>query len=172
MKAILTTLFFAICINILSQSDIEFKQIIEDDYSISYPNDWELGKSGLMGTSFIVFSPLVSEQDQFRENVNLLIQDLSAYNIDLDMFVEISEGQIKTMIKNGNLLQSERLKKGDQEYQKVIYTGDQGNYKLKFEQYYLVKNNNAYILTLTCETQEFDDYHKIGENILDSFKLK
>lgn len=171
MKAILTSLFFAICINAISQSD-EFKQIVEDDYSISHPSNWELNKSGLMGTSFIVFSPLVSDQDQFRENVNLLIQDLSAYNIDLDQFVEISEGQIETMIKNGNLLKSERIKKGDQEYQKVIYTGDQGNFKLKFEQYYLVKNSKAYILTLTCETQEFDNYHNVGERILDSFMLK
>lgn len=174
MRVKISLLFIVtlICINVIGQNENEKKKLVEDNYSISYPSDWELNKSGQMGSSFILFSPVESNQDIFRENINLLIQDLSNYNIDLDKFVEISKGQIKTMVKNGNLLKSERINTDSDEFHKVIYTGDQDIYKLKFQQYYWVKKQKAYILTLTCEKHQFDSYQKIGVEILNSFKLK
>lgn len=144
----------------------------ESDYSIQYPIDWELNQSGQMGTSFILFSPVSSNQDQFRENVNLLIQDLTEHNLDLDEYVKISEGQIKTLITDGEIIESKRITDSDLNHQKVIYTGKQGIYQLKFEQYYWVVGNKAYILTLTCEENQFNNYQEIGEKILKSFKLK
>ncbi len=160
-----------LCIDSFAQTGSDTKIFSKDNYSISYPNNWEINNTGQMGTSFLILSPVESEQDQFRENVNLLIQDLSAYNIDLNEFVNISEGQIKTIITNSSLISSERIKIGKNNYHKVIYTGDQDIYKLKFEQYYWVKNKKAYILTLTCETNQFDAYQSVGEDILNSFKL-
>jgi hypothetical protein len=149
-----------------------WKLIEGADYTIQYPETWELNESGQMGTKFILFSKQVSPQDKFRENVNLIVQDLSGQSINLDKYVEISEEQIRTFLTNGKLIESKRLKESENEFHKMIYTGDQGIYKLKFEQYYLIKNNNAYVLTLTCETEQFDSYREIGENILNSLTLK
>lgn len=148
-----------------------WKLLSDDNYTINYPDSWELNKSGQMGTSFILFSPLSSEQDQFKENVNLIIQDLSGHNLDLDKYVEISEGQIKTMITDGRILESKRMTTKTLNYQKVLYTGRQGVFNLKFEQYYWVVENNAYVLTLTCEESQFDNYQVTGEKILKSFEL-
>ncbi|MGQ1786839.1 MULTISPECIES: PsbP-related protein [unclassified Saccharicrinis] len=176
MRQILKLYLFAFLILILNinthgQKEPGIKTLEKDKYSVNYPFDWDLDESGLHGASFILFSPILSGEDMFRENINLLIQDLSAYNIDLDKYVEISEGQIKTMVKNGKLISSERLNDGQNYFQKVIYTGDQDIYKLKFEQYYWVKNKKAYVLTLTCENHMFDSYKETGEEILKSFKL-
>lgn len=143
----------------------------KDTYLFDYPKDWELDESGQMGTSFILFSPLSSQNDQFRENVNLLVQDLTGYNLDLDRYVEISEGQIKTMITNGKLSESERVTNQSLDYQRVIYTGKQGIFNLKFEQFYWVVGDKAFVLTLTCEESQFDDYRLTGEKILNSFKI-
>jgi len=148
-----------------------WKSMTENNYSINYPDNWELNKSGQMGTSFILFSPLSSEQDQFKENVNLLVQDLAGHNLNLDKYVEISENQIKTMITDGNIIESKRITTEPLNYQKVIYTGKQGIYNLKFEQYYWVVDDKAYILTLTCEESQFDNYQATGEKILKSFNL-
>ena len=148
-----------------------WKSISENNYSISYPENWELNKSGQMGSSFILLSPLLSEKDQFRENVNLIIQDLRGYNLDLDKYVEISEDQIKTVITNGEILESNRTTVDDLSYQKVIYTGKQGIFNLKFEQYFWVVEDQAYILTMTSEESQFDNYQETGEKILNSFKL-
>jgi len=157
-----------------AQSDIQnnWKTINETDYIIQYPDSFDLNTSGQMGMSFILLSRQTSQQDNFRENVNLLIQDLKGLNINLDKFVEISVGQIKTMLTNGNLIESKKLRENGVEFQKLIYSGDQGIYKLKFEQFYWVKNEKAYILTLTCEVEQFENYKVTGEKILKSFKLK
>ena len=112
-----------------------------------------------------------SVKKEFKENVNLIVQDLTGYNIDLNQYVEISENQIKTMITDGNIISSERVKKDEKEFQRVIYTGKQGIYDLKFEQYYWVENNNAYVLTLTCEITAYTDFKNTGEKILNSFEI-
>lgn len=144
----------------------------KDNYSIEYPSNWELNESKRMGTIFILFSPSTSNKDQFRENINLIIQDLSDDNIDLKKYTEISENQIRTDIKNGKIIESKYMKDQDLEYHKIIYTGNQENRDLKFEQYYWVFEKKAYVLTLTCELSEFDNYKLTGEKILNSFKLR
>jgi hypothetical protein len=149
-----------------------WKMLDQKEYSIQYPGDWELSTSGQMGTTFMILSARSSDQDQFRENVNLLIQDLSGQNINLDKYVEISEGQIKTMITDGNIIESKRLNLNGLTFHKEIYTGRQGIYNLKIEQYYCVERQKAYILTLTCEVKEFEKFKDTGERILNSFKLK
>ena len=155
-----------------NETENGWKSLNESGYSIQYPENWELDKSGKMGLSLILLTKPSSPQDQFRDNVNMLIQDLQGQNINLDKYVEISEGQIITMVSNGNLLESKRLSENGSEFQKIIYTGDQGVYKLKFEQYYWIKNGKAYVLTLTCELEQFETYKVTGEKILKSFRLK
>jgi hypothetical protein len=149
-----------------------WKTIEEIEYSIEYPESWELDRSGHMGMSFMLLSKQITPDDRFKENVNLLIQKLAGLNIDLDKFVAISEEQIKTLITNSNLLESKRLSKNGKTFHKVVYTGDQGVMKFKFEQYCWVQNEKAYIVTFTCEASQFDLYRETGEKILDSFQLK
>lgn len=149
-----------------------WKTLNGTDYSIQYPLDWELNESGQMGTSFILFSPIESSLDKFKENVNLIIQDFSGYNLDLNEYVEISEEQVNIMITNSTLIESKRMKNGSEEFHRMIYTGDQGKFHLKFEQLFWVKDNKAYILTLTCEQEKFMDFKAVGEAILNSFSFK
>ena len=158
--------------NSIKKTKPNWKTLEENNYSIQYPADWELNQSGQMGTTFILFSPLSSDQDKFKDNVNLLIQDLSGHNLNLDKYAEISEGQVRTMITNSTLIESKRIKNGSKEFHRMIYTGDQGMFHLKFEQFYWVNNEKAYVLTLTCEQDKFSDFKDVGETILNSFIFK
>jgi hypothetical protein len=146
-----------------------WKVLNKSGYTIQYPGDWDLNESGQMGTSFIILSKQTSQSDKFRENINLIIQDLTGQNIDLDKYTEISLTQIKTLITNSNLLESKRKVSNGLNYQKVIYTGDQGIFRLKFEQYFWIKNKKAFILTFTSEISQFENYKEVGEKILNSF---
>ena len=156
----------------MSETPEKWKSLNEANYSIHYPDTFDLDMSGQMGVSFILFSKVISPQDMFRENVNLLVQDLTGQNIDLDKYVDISEDQIKTMIIEGNLLDSKRLTGSNNEYHRLVYTGKQGQYDLKWQQFYWVKNKKAYVLTLTCEANQYDNYVSVGEKIMKSFILK
>lgn len=180
---IVLCLIMTIYTNIFGQSPIDksenqiekairWASITEEKYEIKYPSNWDANQSGQMGTSFILLSPLTNESDNFKENVNLLIQDLAGYDLNLDQFVEVSEAQIKNMVTEGKIILSERKHKNDKKYQKVIYTGKQGIFSLKFEQYYWVIENQAFILTFTCKEDEFEKFQKTGEKILNSFKIK
>lgn len=173
MKINLFFVFYLVSLSLCGQSKTgnpDWLTLEETEFSVSYPREWELVQSGQMGTSFILFAKQSSAQDQFRENVNLLIQNLAGMKIDLDKYVEISEGQIKTMITNGNIIESKRIVENGSSFHKEIYTGDQGVLKLKFEQYYWVKKEKAYVLTFTAEVNQFDNYKGIGEEILKSFR--
>lgn len=150
----------------------EWKTVKEKTFSINYPSTWGLDQSGQMGTSLILFSPLESEQDTFRENVNVIVQDLKGMDIDLDKYTEISEDQVKKLITNSAIVESKRIKNGNSEYHKIIYTGEQGLFKLTFEQYYWVKKDKAYVLTFTSEQDKFEHFKETGEEILNSFEHK
>jgi hypothetical protein len=150
----------------------KWRLLDEDIYSIEYPDDWVVDKSRDSGTRFFLSSPPSSTQDKFRENVNLIIQDLKGQNINLDKYVAITEEQIKTLLTNGNILKSTRMNSNVISSHQFIYTGKIGDFNFKFLQYIWILGEKAFVLTLTCEANEFDKYRETGEKILNSFKMK
>lgn len=170
-RPLLVILILCINLTVFAQTE-EWKTLDENEYSIEYPNNWELNTSGEMGTSFFLFSASESENDNFRENINLLIQDLAAYNLDLESFTELSINQVESFIPESKINTNETLKKNGVEFQKVIYTGKQQELLLKFIQYYWVINKKAYILTFSSEEMAFTKYADVAERIMNSFSLK
>jgi len=79
---------------------------------------------------------------------------LSAYDLTLDQYVEVSEGQVKTLMTDGHILMSERNTTEEREFHKMIYTGKQGIFNLKFQQFFWMLDKKAYVITLTCEESE------------------
>lgn len=147
----------------------EWKTLEDSELMIKYPGNWEINQSGIAGTKFILFSPH-SQSPAFRDNINLIIQDLKGQNIDLKKYVEISTDQIKQLITNGKILSSETTTANPKH--KIIYTGSQGQLNLKWQQYYWVKNEKAYVLTFTADQNSFDKQMESVNQIMDSFKIK
>jgi hypothetical protein len=174
MKQLLTLIFIFSTISGFSQNNPS-KQLInfvQEHYKIQYPSSWTLDTSKKMGTDFIVISPKENDTDKFRENVNLLVQDLSGQNIDLNKYAEITQKQIKEMVTDGTIYEAKKMIKPDKsEYYKMVYGMTQGIFKLKFEQYYFIKNDKAFIVTFTAELSNFDSFLNVAEQILNSFVL-
>jgi hypothetical protein len=139
-------------------------------FAISYPTSWSLDQTGKMGTTFILFSEQTNTD--FRNNVNLIVQDLNGLGYDLAKYVTLSEGQVKTMITNSQIIDSKRMKSESGEFQEVVFTGEQGIFHLKWRQRYWVKGEKAFVLTFTASQVTYDQYRQVGEKVLDSFKLK
>ena len=153
-------------------SSLKWGTIDRYSYSLQYPSTWSTDTSKQLGTDLFIFSPKEPDTDKFRENVNVMVQDLKGLNITLDKYIEISEGQIKTLLTDASIIESKRLIQGNKEYHKLIFTGKQGIFKLKSEQYCFLVNEKAFVITLTIEENQYDKYIKNGEAILKSFKLK
>ncbi len=146
----------------------QWSTIDDPGYSIEYPTSWELNQSGIMGASFLLFSPFESEDDIFRENLNLVEQDLTGLDLDLERYTELSISQLKKSIANFKI----RVSKPEGNYHWLVFDGDQGEVKLTFEQYYWVIDTKAYVLTFTTERDQYDNYKQVGKRMLKSFKLK
>lgn len=149
-----------------------WKMLNEPNYTIQYPDSFVVDTSGNMGMSFILLSKQTSQEDLFKENLNLVIQDLGGQNIDLDTYVKISEEQIKSLITDGNLMESVRIMENNTELHRIIYTGKQGQFNFKWQQRYWIANNKAYVLTLTCEEDQYNTYAELAEAIVKTFKIK
>jgi hypothetical protein len=147
----------------------DWKTLSEENFSISYPAVWQLDQSKAMGTTFVLFARGI-EAGKFRENVNLMIQDLTGMGLDLDKYVQMSEQQFKTMITNGKLISSKRIKEG--QYHEIVATGTQGVMDLKFKQYYWVRGNRAYVLTFTALQTTYDAYEALAGKVMNTFKVK
>jgi hypothetical protein len=125
-----------------------------------------------MGTEFFVFSPLENENDKFSENVNGIIQDLSGQNIDLEKYKQITDKQLTDMATDGQVFESAIVKTEKMEYFKTTYAMTQGKLRLKITSICFIKDDKAYLVTLSSEFDKYDSYKKVGEEILNSFSLK
>lgn len=149
----------------------KWSQLDKPEYSIVYPSNWDLDASGQMGTQFFILSPLESETDKFKENVNLLKQNISnEYN--LDSYIQLSINQITTQVKKSKLIESKRIKVGENAFHILKYNGFQNQFYLSFTQYVFIENGEAFVLTFTKETSKEKIYSNVENKILKSFKLK
>lgn len=169
-------LFLGLTTQILAQKNVKenfnWIELKKDHYQIKYPETWTLDSTGTSSTEFILSSPLSSPDDRFKENLNLIIQDLEGLNFDLDNFTALSEQQIQNYMEESEMIESERVKKNDQEFQHLIYTAKNAGRVLRFEQYYWIINEKAYVLTFTGELEAFDGYKDLSKHIFESFILK
>jgi hypothetical protein len=137
--------------------------------TLSYPENWVVNNSLQPLAKLFLFSDLKDEKDNFRENVNLMIQKLPDPSVDLNKFVQVTETEVRDILPNSVMFINERRRNANGEFQHMVYSSDQGEYKLQFDQYYWVKNGKVIVLTFTCEQSEYDNYQLTVRRILDSF---
>lgn len=100
MKQELFQLLFLIS-TILSAQKVE-EAIDETLYAINYPTSWKIGNIGRNNVEYYLFASPIKED--FRSNINLVIQNLDGMNLDLTEFTKISEKEVNI---NGKLISSE-----------------------------------------------------------------
>jgi len=150
----------------------DWKTLSQDNYSIQYPADWE-SESKTDGTLFILKSPLESDSDKFRENINLVTEDLTGKGVDLDTYAKASLDQISAAYKDIKMIENKKMKVGSTEYYKFLYTASPDNVHMELEQWFRIDKEKAYVLTFAVEsTAKYEKFKTVGENILSTFTVK
>lgn len=139
-------------------------------YSISYPENWKIDTSKILGIDLFIFSPPDSAIDKFRENINVLSGQIGE-GTSLDSFFKTSELSIKTMATDLVILESRKISTHAKAFYKIDFTATQGIFKLRFIQYYFVSNGKGYTITATVERDKFNSYEENIMAILNSFSL-
>ena len=137
---------------------------------IEYPSDWTKNEQ-VMGTVATFLSPQESASDIFKENVNVIVQDLSTQPMTLEEYTELSVGQVEQFITDANILDSSVTTLDGTSAHKVVYTGKQGQYSLKWMQVWTIKDNTAYVLSYTAEANKYNDFLDTAQEMVDSFEI-
>ena len=156
-----------------AQKDLSDEMIIfaGKNYKVQYPKSWTLDTSRAMGPAVFIFSPLENGEDKFRENVNVLIQNLKGEDINLARYKEITDKQVIDLATDGEIFESAITRKNNQEYYRISYAMTQGKFRVRITSVCFIQNEEAYLVTFSSEIDKYDTYKKTGNQILASFKL-
>jgi len=138
-------------------------------FRIKYPPDWST-QAGSAGAAIAFVSPAQGSSDSFRENVNVLVEDLADPSMSLGQYTDTSLRQAKTAIDAFRLLRSAPATLASRSAERVIYLGQIGR-DLKFESVWLVEKGRAYVVTYTATPDAFAGTEPTAEAVIGSFEL-
>lgn len=128
----------------------------ENGYSIQYPKDWTV-QTKVQGVSAAFLSPSEGSDDQFNENVTLVVQDLSgAQTGTMEQYANETQKALEKMITNFKLVSSEHSEDDKAFY--LEYTGKQGQFDLHWQQAAMIKGDKAFIVTYTAEPDSIEKF--------------
>jgi len=150
----------------ISIDNPDFKEVQKEDYSIRVHKDWLVE---LYPEDEIDLYIYLDTEDDFVENINIIVHHINDEKITLDQIVKNVEAEFSNQ---GKIISSKRVVTPYREYQRMIVTSHLYGEDLKFIQHFFVKNSKVYILTFTALEIDFNKYERVAEQIMQSFKVK
>src|SRR5690554_4278492 len=100
----------------ISLNDPNFKEIKKDNYSIKIHQDWVVDLYPISEIDLYIYMDL---EDDFTENINLLIRDLGNSKMTLDEIVKNERTDLEAL---ATIISSERIVIPNKEYQRIVMT--------------------------------------------------
>jgi hypothetical protein len=167
MIALIFLTFLLIC---CSSKDPDRYYNNKDDFSIKFPKEWE-NKEGFMGCSVISLSPKENDADQFRENVNVAVEQLPG-EMNLHDYIEKSIPNVAKVITDFQENEKGTTTINDNEAKWLIYSGRMGMINLKCKQYYMIHDKRGYVITCSAAPDSYVRYISTFEKIANSFEFE
>jgi hypothetical protein len=147
-------------------------------FTAQYPQGWDV-REGSFGTIVSFLSPLTDKTDQFSENVNVVDENLGSQKISLADYYKASEDNLKKYFTDFKTLRNDATTLGGYPARIIVYTATQNGdanstvppIKLRTTQIFTIKDNKAYILTLTNTQDKPDTYYPEMLKIAESFNF-
>ncbi|GAB4225877.1 MAG: hypothetical protein Kow0049_04210 [Stanieria sp.] len=137
---------------------------------INYPKDWSAEQRNDFFTTGIIFTaPDQEAQDNFQENISVMIEELST-PLSISEYTNQSIQEIKKL-SDPNLTSASVTTLANGEARKVVYHGEEGGNKLQRMQIWTIRNNRVYIITYTAEEKKYQKFSPIVNKMLNSFVI-
>jgi hypothetical protein len=142
------------------------------EFTVKYPDNWEMTtQEEVHAVTFM--SAQDTATDQFRENANVVVQDLSAQPTTLAEYTEATKNWVKE--SNGVIQLEREITFADNPSFEIAYTMPANaigiDLELMFHQVWFIKNNKAYLLTYTAQPDSYRKYEEHAAGIFKSFAL-
>ena len=141
-----------------------------NDYEILFPRDWEV-THGIMGTDVLALSPLESEDDEFRENINVALENIPA-SLGSKGFLAQAARDLKNYYGLPADTAYVKVNLGNCIAYHLHYHATLGVKKREHDQYYVLKGVSAYCITCTYAVGKRAQYKPIMDRILMTFLVK
>lgn len=121
-------------------------------YSIRLSSDWtETDVSG----AELAFAHMSTAADGFAENITTATQDISAYNMDMEEYKDLSLKQLEQL--GYEIVETEAVEVNGTEGYCVVSTVEQSGVKCYIKQWFTVEDDTAIILTAACDESGYND---------------
>lgn len=141
----------------------------EKRFSIDFPENWEQ-QEGVMGTAVAAVRPQ-KPGDFFRENVNVVVEDLSV-SMDADEYLKANLATMRKYLTDFKVHQKGNMTLDGRASRWIVYGHRMGQLKLKVLAVFLMNDQRGYVITSTSTPQRFSSYRKLFEKIAGTFRLE
>lgn len=166
------TAVFLFLLLLIAGCDLDWQRYSNKDYkfSILLPGSWKI-EEGVFNTVVMAMPPGKKEVVAFRENINVIVTELSE-ELKLSTFFELNKDQLQSKLAVNN-----EVSEGD------IYAGWLAGKWLSFEQILQdirlktisavwMKGRRIYTVTCTSQLKDFPKYKPIFDKVLRSLRVK
>jgi serine/threonine-protein kinase len=149
----------------------------KEQIRLDFPEAWEVANN-LEGADIVGLSPRESSEDEFRENVNVVIENLprsmsaDTYLMTLEKYMKAAEPQLEEGLAGYQLVERGSDQLGDHEAERVVYRHTAGHIQLKTLAYAVVHGRRAFIITGTAKPESFDQYRSKFEAIAQTVRFE
>jgi len=140
-------------------------------FSISYPDNWELSTLQIPGIYFQAFSPKEGPNDRFRENVNVVIEDLNGRQVSEQQYVDATKKKLMLNVKEFYLIKAGETMIGSYKAYEILYTGKLNLYNFKFKAVIVIYEKKAFVLTYSSDLISYDKFYPETNKIMNSIRL-
>lgn len=165
----ITFLILALFAKIGAQEANAFVEIDRQDYSITFPSEWDVG-AGWTDEDVTALSPSERPDDIFHENVTVLVDDQIG-NLSLDQYYASSLDGLKKLATDFHLEDQGDIEIGGNQARYLIFTHRAGIYTFRVLQYILVEDQKAYLITCTATVDSYAKFEPEFKQIAQSFRL-
>ncbi|MGB5715002.1 MAG: PsbP-related protein [Waterburya sp.] len=137
-------------------------------FRIDYPETWSpQNRDDFFATGVVFFSPPEDDSDQFKERVSILIENLA--DTSLAQYSEQSLAEIKRL-SDPNVDEAQTINLRGEEGRQIVYGGEENGNPVQRMQTWLIKDNQAYVITYTAKPESYDKYLPTVEKMIESFQ--
>ena len=137
-----------------SSNTSSWKSYSGDGYSIKLSSDWSKTK-GSSAVDIAFAYDGTSQNDDFAENINVVVQDLTGYDLDLESYKDLSMDQYAELDYNVDDIYKKTIDGAKGYFCKV--SCEESGINCVILQYFTVIGDNAYVFTFASDEDDFDD---------------
>lgn len=163
----------AIIICIPSVAKEKWFLLLSKEYSMEYPMSWQPDTLKVQKPiRFIVYAPVESNVDRFRERILLETYTDTSGNTSLATSAKMSERSIRQQFRSVKILRSKAVQQGGNGYWEILFTGKLDSLELCGKQHIHRKGAASFHLSYLSEKGHTALFQSNADRMLSTFTLR